>query len=225
MKNWCICWFFHAYINEMTVQEAKFPVKISSIYIYTIIWCLYRALLGFSIWPILCYYVFTCCDLFWLWLIVGYTLLYILETILSCLVFTYSQGQRRSLRMAHRCRNMWSYINNKYLTKPSAQCWFFYAHIYTTLNFWIFYVLQIYTSLVGYGLIARIAFTPNSLFWVFLCFSAVFVPGHLSLQYTLSDFPTHSPSLPHRFYLSAVLKKLRLYFNWYFSCFEVAPPP
>jgi hypothetical protein len=25
---------------------------------------------------------------------------------LSCLVFTYSQGQRRSLRMARRCRNM-----------------------------------------------------------------------------------------------------------------------
>jgi hypothetical protein len=80
----------------------------------------------FFIWPTLFYYVFTCCKLFWLWLIVGYTLLYILETILSCLVFTYkhkdaSWGWHVG---AETCR---SCINNKYLTKPSAQCWFFYA--------------------------------------------------------------------------------------------------
>jgi hypothetical protein len=27
MNNWCIFLFFHAYINEMQVQEAKSPEK------------------------------------------------------------------------------------------------------------------------------------------------------------------------------------------------------
>jgi hypothetical protein len=43
MNNWCICWYFHAYVNGMHGSRSKIPSKKCRSYIYDV---KFLALLG-----------------------------------------------------------------------------------------------------------------------------------------------------------------------------------